>query len=142
MLNIQSGEFFLLAILAVFIIGPKNLPAYAAKLGDMVRSMRDMAEGAKSQIKEEMGPSFEEVDWRQLDPRQYDPRKIVRDALSAPSQTTAEAAGMVPQEGSKVAADSAPEAVAGKDAKPAPKPRANRRRFNPELPTPFDFDAT
>jgi sec-independent protein translocase protein TatB len=29
-----------------------------------------------------LGPEFDEVDWKKLDPRQYDPRRIVRDALS------------------------------------------------------------
>lgn len=38
-----------------------------------------MAEGAKTQLSEEIG---EEVDWKKLDPRQYDPRKIIRDALA------------------------------------------------------------
>lgn len=141
MLNIGGGEFFLLAVLAVFIIGPKNLPAYAAKLGDMVRSMRDMAEGAKTQIKEEMGPSFNDVDWRQLDPRQYDPRRIVREALKTPSKTTAEAAGMVPVDDKDTAAVPS---TAKSETKTEPRAaaRPNRRRFNPELPTPFDLDAT
>ena len=28
-----------------------------------------------------MGPEFDEVDWKKLDPRQYDPRRIIREAL-------------------------------------------------------------
>ena len=32
-------------------------------------------------MREEMGPEFDEVDWKKLDPRQYDPRRIVMDAL-------------------------------------------------------------
>ena len=28
-----------------------------------------------------MGPDFDDVDWRTLDPRQYDPRRIIREAL-------------------------------------------------------------
>ena len=40
-----------------------------------------MAEGAKTQIKDELGPEYEDVDWRKLDPRQYDPRRIIREAL-------------------------------------------------------------
>src|SRR3954452_23783821 len=41
-----------------------------------------MAQGASSQMREELGPEFDEIDWRKLDPRQYDPRRIVREALS------------------------------------------------------------
>jgi sec-independent protein translocase protein TatB len=29
-----------------------------------------------------MGPDFDEVDWKKLDPRQYDPRRIIREALT------------------------------------------------------------
>lgn len=40
-----------------------------------------MANGAKDRMREEMGPDFDDIDWKQLDPRQYDPRRIIRDAL-------------------------------------------------------------
>lgn len=79
--DMNSGEFFIIVIIALVLIGPKRLPEYAAKLRTWVKQMRDMAEGAKTQLKSEMGPEFEDVDWRQYDPRQYDPRKIVREAL-------------------------------------------------------------
>ena len=51
-----------------------------------------MTENAKTQLKEELGDEYEEVDWRKLDPRQYDPRRIIREALvedvePAPSAT-------------------------------------------------------
>jgi sec-independent protein translocase protein TatB len=29
-----------------------------------------------------MGPDFDDVDWKKLDPRQYDPRRIIREALT------------------------------------------------------------
>nr|WP_244301353.1 translocase [Leucobacter insecticola] len=68
-------------VIAMFVVGPDRLPAYAKKLGELVRSLKRMSEGAKDRLKEEMGPEFDDVDWRQLDPRQYDPRRIIRDAL-------------------------------------------------------------
>jgi sec-independent protein translocase protein TatB len=33
-------------------------------------------------MREEMGPDFDDVDWKKLDPRQYDPRRIIREALT------------------------------------------------------------
>jgi len=33
-------------------------------------------------MRDEMGPEFDEIEWKKLDPRQYDPRKIIRDALA------------------------------------------------------------
>jgi sec-independent protein translocase protein TatB len=41
-----------------------------------------MAASAQDKVREELGPEFDEVDWRALDPRQYDPRRIVREALT------------------------------------------------------------
>jgi sec-independent protein translocase protein TatB len=28
-----------------------------------------------------LGPDFDDMDWKKLDPRQYDPRRIIREAL-------------------------------------------------------------
>jgi sec-independent protein translocase protein TatB len=74
-------KILIIGILAVFLLGPERLPHYAAQLGRLVRQLRDMANGAKDRMRDEMGPEFEDVDWRKLDPRQYDPRRIIREAL-------------------------------------------------------------
>jgi sec-independent protein translocase protein TatB len=74
-------KLLLVGVIAVFLLGPDKLPSYAAKLGRLVRTLRDYANGAKVRMKEEMGPEFDEVDWKKLDPRQYDPRRIIREAL-------------------------------------------------------------
>lgn len=75
-------KLLIIGVIAVFLLGPDRLPHYAAQLGRLVRSLRDLANGAKNRMREEMGPEFDEVDWQKLDPRQYDPRRIIRDALS------------------------------------------------------------
>ena len=71
----------MIVVIAVFLLGPERIPHYAAQLGRLVRSLRDMANGAKDRLREEMGPDFDDVDWKKLDPRQYDPRRIIREAL-------------------------------------------------------------
>jgi sec-independent protein translocase protein TatB len=79
--GISFDKFLLIGIVAVVVIGPQRLPKYAAQLARIVRSMRQMADGARDRIREEMGPDFDDVDWKKLDPRQYDPRRIIREAL-------------------------------------------------------------
>lgn len=79
--GLSFGKILVILVIAMFVIGPTNLPAYAKKFSDFVRSVKRAADGAKDRLKEEMGPEFEDVDWKQLDPRQYDPRRIIRDAL-------------------------------------------------------------
>lgn len=75
-------KLLLIGLIAVIIIGPDRLPGYAAQFGRLIRSLRDMANGAKERMREEMGPDYDDVDWKKLDPRQYDPRRIIREALT------------------------------------------------------------
>lgn len=132
--TISGGEVLLLIFLGIIILGPDKLPGYAAKLANLVRSLREMAEGARTQLREEMGPAFDEVNWSQLDPRQYDPRRIVREALTSPPQPNG-AAAAAPRD----ALDRAGRPV---DRAGRPARRAVVRAPDPELPTPFDTDAT
>lgn len=83
-IGINGGELIILIVLAILILGPEKLPEYARKLTQWIRQVRQMAEGAKSQFKEETGTDFDEIDWRKYDPRQYDPRRIIREALNEP----------------------------------------------------------
>ncbi|WP_404285879.1 sec-independent translocase [Glutamicibacter arilaitensis] len=80
-IGINGGEFIILAILAVVILGPEKLPEYAKKLANLVKELRRMANGAKEQLREEVGDEVADMDWRKLDPRQYDPRRIIKEAL-------------------------------------------------------------
>jgi sec-independent protein translocase protein TatB len=90
-------KLLLIGVIAAVVIGPQRLPELAARFGGFVRQLRTMANGAKSRMREEMGPDFDEVEWRKLDPRQYDPRRIIRDALlEDPAQTAAAPSAMRP----------------------------------------------
>jgi sec-independent protein translocase protein TatB len=79
-------KLLVIAVLALFLVGPEKLPEYAAKLARFVRTARGMLDEAKDRVREELGPDFDEEEWRKLDPRQYDPRRIIRDALLEPPE--------------------------------------------------------
>lgn len=81
---VNGWEFILLIVLAFIILGPSRMPEYAAKLARFVVQLRRMANDAKAQLRDQMGPEYEDLDWRQYDPRQYDPRRIVKQALMEP----------------------------------------------------------
>lgn len=79
--GIDAEKLFVLLIIGALVLGPDKLPEYAAKFGQLVREVRRMAAGAQNQLRDELGPDFEDIDWKRLDPRQYDPRRIIRDAI-------------------------------------------------------------
>ncbi len=81
MFGLTFEKLLLIGVLAVFLLGPERLPYYASQLARLVKNLKKMADGAKDRMREEMGPDFDEVDWKKLDPRQYDPRRIIREAL-------------------------------------------------------------
>ena len=81
MFGLTFDKLLVIAVIAVFLLGPERLPGYAAQLARLVKNLRKMADGAKDRLRDEMGPDFDDVDWQKLDPRQYDPRRIIREAL-------------------------------------------------------------
>lgn len=79
-------KLLVIGLIALFLVGPEKLPDYAARLARFVRAARHMLDDAKDRVREELGPDFDEEEWRKLDPRQYDPRRIIRDALLEPPE--------------------------------------------------------
>lgn len=88
MFGLTFDKLLVIAVIAVFLLGPERLPGYAAQLARLVRSLRKMADGAKDRLRDEMGSDFDDVDWKKLDPRQYDPRRIIREALTDEFENT------------------------------------------------------
>ena len=92
--GLTIDKLLIILVIALFLIGPDRLPGYAAQLARLVKTLRGFATGARDRMREEMGPEFDDVDWRKLDPRQYDPRRIIREALLDDTPTaTMRAAG-------------------------------------------------
>jgi sec-independent protein translocase protein TatB len=79
--GLTADKLVVIAIIAVFVLGPERMPHYAAQLARLVKSVREMANGARDRMRDELGDDFDDLDWKKLDPRQYDPRRIIREAL-------------------------------------------------------------
>jgi sec-independent protein translocase protein TatB len=80
MFDISWGEFLVLIIAGLFILGPERLPGAAAWLGRTVRQVREYASGAREQLRSELGPEFDELrkpleDLRGL--RNFDPKRAL-----------------------------------------------------------------
>ncbi|GAA3594631.1 hypothetical protein GCM10022198_18060 [Klugiella xanthotipulae] len=100
-------KLLVIGVIAVFLLGPERLPMYTAKLAQLIKSLRDMASGAKERMRDELGPEFDDVDWKKLDPRQYDPRRIIRDALLEDDSPSAAPASPPPLEEDEPRGDNA-----------------------------------
>jgi sec-independent protein translocase protein TatB len=74
-------KLFVIAAIAVVLIGPQRLPEFAARLASLVKRVKTFIEDTKERVDESLGDEEREtLDWTRLDPRQYDPRKIIRQA--------------------------------------------------------------
>jgi sec-independent protein translocase protein TatB len=87
--DINGFEFLVLVVVALVVVGPERLPAYAEQLGRWVRTLRELTRTAKERVASELGEEAADVDWASLDPRRYDPRHIVREALMDEVRPTA-----------------------------------------------------
>ncbi|MEE1620389.1 sec-independent translocase [Zafaria sp. Z1313] len=131
MFGINGGEFLVLAILAVLVLGPDKLPVYAQQLARLVKEVRRMATGAKEQLREEVGDDIADIDWRKLDPRQYDPRKIIKEALLDDFDDALSAAK-----------DEPAKAIEAAPARPAAPQRPAQIPLAAGEAAPFDSEAT
>lgn len=82
--SVGWGEVLVIIVAGLFILGPERLPEAASWLAKNVRKMREFANGARNQLRDEMGPEFEEFrrpleDLRSL--RSFDPRKAITNHL-------------------------------------------------------------
>jgi sec-independent protein translocase protein TatB len=69
MFDVGLPEFMVLALVAIFVFGPDKLPDVARQAARMLRSARSMLTSAKSQISDELGPEFSNLDFADLNPR-------------------------------------------------------------------------
>ena len=95
MFNVGPMELLVLAVVGLIVLGPDKLPNLARDAARMLRTLRDLATGARQQLRDELGPEFADVDLRNLNPRtalrnavfgdedpaDYHPRNAVRRAM-------------------------------------------------------------
>jgi sec-independent protein translocase protein TatB len=77
--GIGLPEFALLAVVALLVFGPDKLPDVARQAGRMVRQVRDLAQSARAQVADELGPEFGDLDLRDLTPRKLVQKHLLDD---------------------------------------------------------------
>ena len=59
--SVGWGEILVLIVAGLFILGPERLPSAAAWVGRSIRQVRQYATGAREQLRNELGPEFDEL---------------------------------------------------------------------------------
>ncbi|MFC7326669.1 sec-independent translocase [Marinactinospora rubrisoli] len=97
MFNIGGWEIITLALLALLIFGPEQLPKAAQQAGRMLRQLRRMADSAKNDIQEGLGPEFRDFDVQDLNPKRFVQKHFwEEEEEAAPRRATAQLNGRRP----------------------------------------------
>jgi sec-independent protein translocase protein TatB len=75
--GIGLPELVVIAFVAVVVFGPDRLPEYARQAGRFVRQLRNLAQSAQSQLRDELGPEYADLKLSDLDPRQAIRKHII-----------------------------------------------------------------
>jgi sec-independent protein translocase protein TatB len=129
--NVGWGEMLLLVVVGLVILGPERLPGAIRWTSNALRQARDYVSGATSQLREDLGPEFDDLrqplsDLQKL--RGMTPRAALTKHLLDGDDSWLTEAFQSPEK-----PHSAPP--------PAAQPRAVEP-LAPGTPAPFDADAT
>ena len=71
MFDLSVTKILVLAVIALIVFGPNELPKVASQAGRMLRDLRKIAEGAKADLREGLGPEFKDFDFDDLNPKTF-----------------------------------------------------------------------
>jgi sec-independent protein translocase protein TatB len=109
MFDLSLTKLLFLAVIALVVFGPNELPKIAAQAGRALRDLRRIAEGAKADLKEGLGPEFQDFDFEDLNPRRFVQKHLLDEPVntSAPAGTASDGMGAAFDGSSMGAADTA-----------------------------------
>jgi sec-independent protein translocase protein TatB len=113
--DLSIGKLLILAVIALIVFGPNELPKMASQAGRALRDLRRIAEGAKNDLREGLGPEFADLDLEDLNPKRF-VQKHLFDEMNGDQPNSA---GPTPA-----------------------RPRANGALLAPGERAPYDTDAT
>ncbi len=112
--DLSIGKILVLAVIALVVFGPDQLPKMASQAGRTLRELRRMADGATRDLREGLGPEFSDFDVRDLHPGNF-VRKHLLDGLNGDD---AAAPGTADSEGDYLAAQTATATLAREETPP------------------------
>lgn len=76
MFDFGAGEIAGLVVLALILVGPERMPRVAGDLARMIRKIRAMTNTATAEIRENLGPGFEDLTPSDLNPKTFIKRHV------------------------------------------------------------------
>lgn len=128
MFGVGAPELMLLIVVAIVMFGPERLPELIRKARGIVQYVRTMAGEAQSQLTKELGPGFEDIDLRDLNPKAFIQKHLLDDVET-----------IVADVKSEFTLDGIDTSDSSTDAEPEPELVS---AMAARSPTPFDSDAT
>ena len=106
MFDLSIPKLLILAVIALVIFGPNELPKIAAQAGRALRDLRKIAEGAKNDLREGLGPEFADFEIDDLNPKRFVKKHFLDDlngdsakaAAPSPAHATANGTLLAPGE--------------------------------------------
>ena len=80
-----AGEIFGLGVLAVILVGPDRLPHLAVDAAKFIKKIKAMANNATTELRENLGPGFEDLSPSDLRPKTFI-KKQINDVLAQDDQ--------------------------------------------------------
>ncbi len=83
MFDLSPFKLLILAVIALVVFGPHELPKLAQQAGRAIRELRRIAEGATADLKEGLGPEFQNFEFEDLNPRRFVQKHLIDDINAA-----------------------------------------------------------
>ena len=69
--DLSIPNLLVLIVIALVIFGPNELPKIASQVGRALGDLRRIAEDARSDLREELGPEFADFEMEDLNPKRF-----------------------------------------------------------------------
>jgi sec-independent protein translocase protein TatB len=87
--DVGFGELLGLGILALLLVGPDRLPTVALEAANMIKKFRKYATSATDQIKDSLGPGYENLKPQDLHPKNFIKKQINEAMVDQPKKLNA-----------------------------------------------------
>jgi sec-independent protein translocase protein TatB len=74
--GIGPGEFIGLALIAIIFVGPDRLPKFSSDAAKFLKKVKNLANIATAELRENLGPGFEDLQPADLNPKTFIKKQI------------------------------------------------------------------